>query len=970
MDHADCDVQNRYQSLFEEMPVGVFYQDPDGTLIDVNRAALEMFGLSRDQLLGRTSYHPEWRVIDENGTELPPERHPSMVALRTGKPVANAVAGVYSPERGDFTWLRITAIPQFIPGEPAPCRVFVTLLDITERKRTEDIMSARLRLQQFATTACSMEKLLQATLDEAEKLTGSSIGFYHHFSEEQQALTLQAWSTRTMTEFCRAEGNGLHYPLAQAGVWVDCISERRPVIHNDYASLPHRRGMPEGHADVVRELVVPVFRDEKIVAIIGVGNKPVGYHQQDVEAVSLLADLSWDITARMSAESRLQESAELFRTLTETTSDGFWVADKDGRIVEVNDAACRIYGYERDELLGKSLRDFEEIEKEQETFEHVQRIIANRFERFETRHRCRDGSVIDVEVSTTFIPAKNQFLAFLHGVTDLKRSEKALRDSELLLREAQRVGHLGTYDYDIPIDRWRCSPELDRIFGIDESFPRTFNSWLTLVHPDHRARMDQYFSSLHRSRTWFDMEYPILRPVDGAERWLYGTGEFTRDDVGNPIRMIGTIQDITERKSREIDSLRMLQALIDLARNKALYAVQLPVALATITEAAAEALGTWRVSVWFYSDDHEGIVCSDMFDLGQRHHSQGDFLKIADFPSYFAAAATGEVIAAHDAHNDPRTAEFTERFLFPNGITSLLNVPILAEGQVLGVVCHEHAGPARNWTLEEQSFAMAVGGFVSMLVEMNQRRNAEAEFRRLNEKLEQRVAERTAQLEAINRELESFCYSVSHDLRAPLRHIGGFSRMLLDDHEHQLDPHGIHCLQRIAAGVEKMQGLIDDLLALSRVNRAELHRQKLNLSTLVRELATELKNTCPERDVEIVIADGIETQADPGLMRVALDNLVHNAFKYTGRRDHAVIEFGSFERVGENIFFIRDNGAGFDMAGYENLFGVFRRLHRETEFPGTGVGLATVQRIIRRHGGRIWAEGMPDAGATFYFTLH
>ncbi len=222
MDHADSDVQNRYQSLFEEMPVGVFYQNADGSLIDVNQAALEMFGLSRDQLLGRTSYHPE-AVIDENGTDLPPERHPSMLP-QDREPVAMRLWRL-SP--GGGTLLAADRCDPHSCREAVPAG-FRHPARHHRAKRTEDIMSARLRLQQFATTACSMEKLLQATLDEAEKLTGSSIGFYHHFSEEQQALTLQAWSTRTMTEFCRAEGNGLHYPLAQAGVWVDCISERRP----------------------------------------------------------------------------------------------------------------------------------------------------------------------------------------------------------------------------------------------------------------------------------------------------------------------------------------------------------------------------------------------------------------------------------------------------------------------------------------------------------------------------------------------------------------------------------------------------------------------------------------------------------------------------------------------------------------------------------------------------------------------
>jgi PAS domain S-box-containing protein len=247
-------------------------------------------------------------------------------------------------------------------------------------------------------------------------------------------------------------------------------------------------------------------------------------------------------------------------------------------------------------------------------------------------------------------------------------------------------------------------------------------------------------------------------------------------------------------------------------------------------------------------------------------------------------------------------------------------------------------------------------------------RRAEEEIHRLNQELEQRVQQRTAQLEATNKEMESFSYSVSHDLRAPLRALRGFTEVLLEVHASQLDSRGQDFLRRACAASFQMERLIEDLLKLAQVSRADLQMENVNLSALAGEIATELAGGDSSRAVQFVIAPDCFAFGDPRLVRLALDNLLRNAWKFSGKRADARIEFG---RAGgpEAAFFVRDNGAGFDMAYSKRLFGVFQRLHAATEFPGTGVGLATVQRIINRHGGRAWAEGIVNQGATFYFTL-
>jgi PAS domain S-box-containing protein len=252
------------------------------------------------------------------------------------------------------------------------------------------------------------------------------------------------------------------------------------------------------------------------------------------------------------------------------------------------------------------------------------------------------------------------------------------------------------------------------------------------------------------------------------------------------------------------------------------------------------------------------------------------------------------------------------------------------------------------------------------IFDISERRVADARIRDLNADL----ARRSFSVESVNKELEAFCYSVSHDLRAPLRTIDGFSKALSEDYETILDESGQHLLSRIRLATQRMGLLIDDLLGLSRVTRGEFAVEAVDLSGVARGIAEELRAQDPERNVEFVIAPGVAAVADARLMRVVLDNLLNNAWKYTGNHAQARIEFGTMQQDGEDVFFIRDDGAGFDMRYADKLFGVFQRLHNVQEFQGTGVGLATVQRIITRHGGRVWAEAAPEQGACFYFTLN
>ena len=254
---------------------------------------------------------------------------------------------------------------------------------------------------------------------------------------------------------------------------------------------------------------------------------------------------------------------------------------------------------------------------------------------------------------------------------------------------------------------------------------------------------------------------------------------------------------------------------------------------------------------------------------------------------------------------------------------------------------------------------------IATVRDITERKVAEHKIRKLNADLQ----ERAIQLETTVKELEAFSYSVSHDLRSPLRSIDGFSQALLEDYADQLPEEGQNYLKRVRAAAQRMAELIDDLLNLSKVTRAPMKLVPVDLSQLAERIAAELQRTQPERQVSFNITPNMKARGDLSLIQAVLENLLNNAWKYSSKRDQAQIDFGSKYENGETIYFVQDNGAGFDMAYAGKLFGAFQRLHAITEFPGTGIGLATVQRIIHRHGGRVSAEGAVDQGATFYFTL-
>ena len=438
----------------------------------------------------------------------------------------------------------------------------------------------------------------------------------------------------------------------------------------------------------------------------------------------------------------------------------------------------------------------------------------------------------------------------------------------------------------------------------------------------------------------FDMEFP-LRGADGRFRAFLTRVMPVTDVEGRVVRWFGTNTDISERKQAEE---RLAAQAEELARSREALEAQ-----------------TLRLQLVLGSMG-EGLIAVDR---------EGHFLIWNDSANKLMGRGA----------TDLPSAQWTPHYkiFLPDGITPcpvdrLPLVRALLGESVQVELMIEHPKRENQVSLEVSARPMkdAQGnlcGGVAVMRDTTQQKADEREIRKLNDELELRVMQRTAELESANQELEAFSYSVSHDLRAPLRHISGFSQMLVEEFGPTLNPEARHYLDRIQAGTKKMGLLVDELLNLARVGRQAVNRQATGLNALVAEVVAILEPESSGRQMEWAIDDLPAVECDPILVKQIFQNLLANALKFTRPRARAVIEVSHKEENGQLVFMVRDNGIGFNMKYIDKLFGVFQRLHRAEDFEGTGIGLATVQRIVQKHGGRVWAEGELDGGAAFYFTL-
>jgi diguanylate cyclase (GGDEF)-like protein/PAS domain S-box-containing protein len=429
----------KYKTLFESFPLGVTITNEVGDILETNPTAVKLLAVPREEHTRRSIDGAEWRIVRLDGTPMTSDEYASVRALKENRIIENVEMGIVKPDHST-TWLSVTAAPLPLEGHG----VVVTYGDITARKRTEDLLRTRIRLGQFADTH-TLDELLQRTLDEAEILTGSQIGFAHFLEEDQKTLVLQTWSTNTLKNMCSADGKGEHYPVGEAGVWVDCVYAREPVIHNDYASLAHRKGLPEGHAPVVRELVVPVIHGDLIVAIFGVGNKPADYTQADVETLLQLATLTWDIIQRKRAEEASRRMERHYKALIEKAPDGIVLLSRSGRFQYSSPSAHMIFGYDADDVYDTRPDEATHPEDLPRVMEAISALIEDPTQTptLQYRFRHKDGSWRWVESIFSNLldePGVEAVVINFRDITEHRQVQQAMQESEEKYRQLFALG--------------------------------------------------------------------------------------------------------------------------------------------------------------------------------------------------------------------------------------------------------------------------------------------------------------------------------------------------------------------------------------------------------------------------------------------------------------------------------------------------------------------------------------------------
>ena len=647
-----------------------------------------------------------------------------------------------------------------------------------------------------------------------------------------------------------------------------------------------------------------------------------------------------DITERKRAE----EMRERLAAIAEYSDDAIISKDVSGMITAWNRGAERIFGYSSTEVLGKPLLILLPPERRNEEADILARIQRGEsIEHFETIRVRKDGTHFDASV--TISPIRDGGGAIVgaskiaRDVTQRKRTEEALRESEerfeTMANGIPQLAHMAGADgvFSWYNQRWYkytgTTPEQMEGWG-----------WQSVIDPAMLPKVMERWQASIATGEPFDMEFP-LRGADGTFRTFLNRVMPLKDSEGHVVRWFGTNTDISEHKAAQELLAAQAQEL-------------------SVSREALEA--QTRMFKLVLDSMGEGLIAAD---------PDGHFLIWND---------SAKKLMGRDASDLPteRWTPYYEVFL-SDGITPcppdrLPLVRALHGESVQVEMMVQHPGPARGVFLEVSARPLKdndgnLGGGVAVLRDITERKAAERQIQTLNQSLEGRVIERTAELKVANEELEAFTYSVSHDLRAPIRHISGFAKIVGEKFRSSLPAEAHEHLQLIVQAAQRMGQMVDEMLKLARLGRQALEVETTGLTSLTADVVALLAPEIEGRQVKWKIDDLPFVECDPILMRQVFQNLISNALKYSRPRFPAVIEIGQTEKDGEKVIFVKDNGVGFDMKYSGKLFGVFQRMHLAEEFEGNGIGLATVERIIKKHGGRVWVEAEMDRGATFYFTL-
>ena len=619
-------------------------------------------------------------------------------------------------------------------------------------------------------------------------------------------------------------------------------------------------------------------------------------------------------------------AAAQLAAIVQSSEDAIIGKNLEGVVTSWNSGAEKIFGYAAVEMVGQPIVRLIPPDRLPEEVEILRRIRrGENIRHLETLRVRKDGQLIDVSITTSAI---RDSLGKIIGaskvardITERKKTERAIRENEERMRLATEATGVGIWEWNVLTNQIRWDAQMFRIYGVPptkDGFVE-YATWSTAVLPEDLSAQEESLQNTARHGGRGSREFRIRRGGDGECRHIQAVETVRANPQGQTEWVVGTNLDITERKQMEAERERLVRLI---------------------------------------------------------EHS-ADFIAVADLEGRIIFMNNGArrmigLRAGQDAH----ALHFTDyvppewQDFFRDTVIATARSQGIWEGemQLRNLQTDARVDVARTTFLLRDE-AGQPNCFATVTRDITGRKRAEAQIHRLNSELEQRVIERTAQLAAANQELEAFSYSVSHDLRAPLRAMNGFAGIVLEEFGPQLNADGRRYLERIHNGGQRMGELIDDLLAFSRLNRQPLHRERVDTAQLVQAVRNDAAPEQAARPIQWQIGLLPMCDGDTALLKQVWVNLISNAIKYTRGRQPAIIEIGCEPQGGADVFFVRDNGTGFDMQYAHKLFGVFQRLHRADEFEGTGVGLAIVQRVIHRHGGRVWAEAAEGRGATFYFTL-